>query len=727
MLYAKSNPKESIEEHTNELLKRLDVLIENYGKEILNGKNIEEKNFWNLLTLACTYHDIGKVYTPFQNMILEKMNEQLLETSFSNDIKHEQLSPLFLPDEEIMKLTEEDEKILTQTIFYHHERDNVILDKQLIEKIIKEDIIPRINSIEVELQIKINKNPTNYYLGYVGKEKRIREGNTSYIKYVLLKGLLHRLDHSASAHVNIEDVTSQRINNNIEEVMQEKNFTKNELQIYCQENSENNMVIVGSTGMGKTEAGLLWSGSSKIFFTLPIRISINAIYDRIREEYKYKYVGLLHSSALDYLESKNNEGYEYNYLQNEEAINLSNKITTCTIDQIFTFVFKYAGYEKVYATLAYSKIIIDEIQAYSPEIVAVILKGLEMIHNIGGKFLIMTATLPRIYKDKLIEMNIPFKTNQFLSKKIRHKIEIKTTEMVNDVQEIIKKSNNNKILIIVNTIEKAIEMYHKVKENGGNACTLHSRFIAIDREEKEKEIKEFAKSDKKGIWITTQIVEASIDIDFDYLYTEMSTLDSLFQRLGRCYRRREWKREDCNVYIYTNNISGIGSVYDKEIYAKSLELLKDYNRQVLSEEDKVKMVDSLYSKESLKDTEFLKKFEDGMRVLDNIVDYDTSKKDAQKILRNIENIKVIPKSIFDENKDLFEKLKSEKNYNKKRLIRRRIENLSINISKRQAIRLQDKLFDIGIENIKGIDMKYSKEEGLLLTEKIDDNIESRMF
>ena len=32
MLYAKSNPKESIEEHTNELLKRLDVLIENYGK-----------------------------------------------------------------------------------------------------------------------------------------------------------------------------------------------------------------------------------------------------------------------------------------------------------------------------------------------------------------------------------------------------------------------------------------------------------------------------------------------------------------------------------------------------------------------------------------------------------------------------------------------------------------------------------------------------------------------
>ena len=56
----------------------------------------------------------------------------------------------------------------------------------------------------------------------------------------------------------------------------------------------------------------------------------------------------------------------------------------------------------------------------------------------------------------------------------------------------------------------------------------------------EKEIKEFSNNkEKSGVWITTQLVEASLDIDFDYLYTEMSTLDSLFQRLGRCYRKRK--------------------------------------------------------------------------------------------------------------------------------------------------------------------------------------------
>ena len=50
------------------------------------------------------------------------------------------------------------------------------------------------------------------------------------------------------------------------------------------------------------------------------------------------------------------------------------------IDQIFTFVFKYRGYERIYATLSYSKIIIDEIQGYSPEIVAIIIKLLIVLH-----------------------------------------------------------------------------------------------------------------------------------------------------------------------------------------------------------------------------------------------------------------------------------------------------------------------------------------------------------
>ena len=71
-----------------------------------------------------------------------------------------------------------------------------------------------------------------------------------------------------------------------------------------EENRNKNILVIGSTGMGKTEASLLWSNGAKTFFTLPIRTSINAIYDRIKENFKYNNVGLLHSTALDCLEEK---------------------------------------------------------------------------------------------------------------------------------------------------------------------------------------------------------------------------------------------------------------------------------------------------------------------------------------------------------------------------------------------------------------------------------------
>ena len=154
----------------------------------------------------------------------------------------------------------------------------------------------------------------------------------------------------------------------------------NKLQIFSNENKDKNILVIGSTGIGKTESALIWSSNSKLFFTLPLRVSINAIYDRIYDNINYHHVGLLHSTAIDYLENKEEFELDENILT--EIKNMYYKITTCTIDQLFPFVFKYKGYEKIFATLSYSKIIIDEIQAYSPEIVAIILKGLQMINYI---------------------------------------------------------------------------------------------------------------------------------------------------------------------------------------------------------------------------------------------------------------------------------------------------------------------------------------------------------
>ena len=77
--------------------------------------------------------------------------------------------------------------------------------------------------------------------------------------------------------------------------------------------------------------------------------------------------------------------------------------------------------------MAYSKVVIDEIQAYSPEIAATLIKGIEMIHNIGGKFMIMTATMPTLYLEEMKRRGILDETTvmgEFISDGERHNIKI---------------------------------------------------------------------------------------------------------------------------------------------------------------------------------------------------------------------------------------------------------------------------------------------------------------
>ncbi|MCC0645322.1 MULTISPECIES: CRISPR-associated helicase Cas3' [unclassified Clostridioides] len=670
MLYAKSNPVETLREHTDELLKQMNVLRECHGTNINRLNFLEEEKFWQLLDFVIEFHDIGKAFSPFQNLIRSRMdietNKSKIVTHLENNIGHNYLSPAFIDYSYVDRAKDRELRaVLIQVIVYHHERD-IFIDKDfkdLIQKILDEDLINKVYELQYEFKVRYPIRTEKLSKAYIQSViKRIDKNHKYYNLYIMLKGILHRLDHSASAHEVVECNSVMNIGEHTENYLMEEFGSLREAQSFAKSNRDKNIILIASTGMGKTETALIWIDKDKAFFTLPLRVSINALFDRAKNivgvgESNDTFLGLLHSTAIDYLEESNQEN-------SNEIVDLAKllscKLTFSTIDQIFKFPFLYRGYEKVYSTLAYSKVVIDEIQAYSPEIAAVLVKGIEMIHKIGGRFMIMTATMPTIYIDELkkrgvLDSNLAKLTCN--TEKIRHYVSIVENSIDENLEKIIQSGMNKKVLVIVNTVKSAVEKYElieeivKLKGIDINLNLLHSMYIQEDRAKLEKHIKEFADSDKNGIWITTQLVEASLDIDFDELHTENSTLDSLFQRFGRCYRGREYKKNSPNIFIYTEKATGIGSIYDETIVKNGLELLKAFinGKECVKMEEKykVEMVKVLYSKESLEGTAFKKRFTSALNILDTITPYSLGSKDAQNILRNIEGYTVIPEDIYN--------------------------------------------------------------------------------
>lgn len=688
---------ETILRHTENLFNNFMKIFMIYPK-----LNVEKR----LLLLACIYHDLGKINQKFQSKLSGEKQ--------SGEIPHGILSTSFINDDILIEyhhFSEDEIKILAHSVALHHERNLMeINDSDLSDEIYSMN--NEVKNFSKELKILENiyfeyfKNTENYkdrkaiFNWEDGKVELAElsslfyeigsrvysdvEGSETFQKYVMLKGLLNKIDYAASSYIPVEeknDFLEEKMNAFLKNVLKKDNPENdwNELQKFMIHNRNKNVVVVAQTGYGKTEAGLLWIGNNKGFFTLPLRVAINAIFDRVKNQVVIEKlenrIGLLHSDFREiYIEDiKKKEKNNLEKMDNDELFmymdktkQLSLPLTVCTIDQLFDFVFRAPGFELKVATLSYSKVVIDEIQMYSTDLLAYLIYGLKYITDFGGKFAIMTATLPGIITDLLKKEEIEFVTTEpFINDKKRHNLKV-LKEVIN--AKFIKENyKDNKILVVCNTVKKSKQIYEELK-NLGIECKelnlLHSRFIKKDRAEKEKEISEFAnpkrfkenvKNERElknicenGIWIGTQVVEASLDLDFDILITELSDLNGLFQRMGRCYRNREVLDEKYNCYVFTEECSGIKSskaVIDKEIHQKSKEVLINIDG-LLTEKEKLELIDKVYSTESLKDTEYYEKLVKNIDVLKNYIqEYDN----VQRIFRNIASEDVIPKIVYQEN------------------------------------------------------------------------------
>ena len=220
-------------------------------------------------------------------------------------------------------------------------------------------------------------------------------------QYRIVKGMLNKFDWSVSAgYMDAELKPDFEERELVKTIKKKLHKGLRPAKQYMEEHCKDNLVIIAPTGSGKTEAALLWINGEKGFYTLPLKVSSNAIYKRIKSVYSYENVALLHSDSMKgYLEEAAETTGEDGYEKYEKAKLLSAPLTVSTVDQLFKFVYKALGTEIFVATLKYSKLVLDEIQAYSPRIVATLLYGLKTICQMGGHFAIITATFPPVLKD----------------------------------------------------------------------------------------------------------------------------------------------------------------------------------------------------------------------------------------------------------------------------------------------------------------------------------------
>ncbi|MBD3376139.1 CRISPR-associated helicase Cas3' [candidate division KSB1 bacterium] len=424
--------------------------------------------------------------------------------------------------------------------------------------------------------------------------------------------------------------------------------------------------IEAPTGEGKTEAAWMLakalmkkSGRDGCYFALPTQATSNQMYERINKDWLSRLYSensnqmmksiLIHSAAILHEEDKAYKittGEEENYVAEDwfkpKKRGLLAPFAVGTVDQAFLSVMQTRHFYLRLFGLSSKVVIFDEVHAYDTYMSTIFERLLQWLSEMGASVIMLSATLPISKKRSLIkaytgtnpELDQVYPAISGASKARRYFSESF------QVSELNQKTLNVKLIgfssedlssvcreklgkggcaaVICNTVKRAQDVYSHLKNEmkGAEILLLHSRFPFSQRERLEKKvIEKFGKSGNmrpdKSVLVATQIIEQSLDLDFDFMISDLAPIDLLIQRAGRIQRHERtqpvtMKNPVLCVSLPEKNINSIeslkraGPVYDPYILLKTYLLLKDMDK-ILIPNNISQLIENVYGVENYKE------------------------------------------------------------------------------------------------------------------------------